>query len=184
MSFLPRHILEERIGDFGRPVHANHLTVLRRPALASVLAGGGSQDGVDRALSGMVEVSLRPVAPGQWLAVSQSLPGPLLAESLSAALQGQGAHVVDQSDGTVLMRIEGPDVRRILAKCIAVDLHAQSFAIGAARPMMCCHVSANVARVGEDAFEIAVMRSYADDVFGEIVEMGREFSLTSAFDAA
>ena len=179
MSFMPRHILEERIGDFGRPVHADHLTVLRRPAIASVLAGGPVE-----ALSGMAEVSLRPVGPGQWLAVSQSLPGLLLAESLAAALAGQGAHVVDQSDGTVLMRIAGPNVRRILAKCIAVDLHPQSFAVGQAAAMMCCHVAASVARVGADAFEIAVPRSYADDVFEEIVEMGREFSLTSAFDDA
>lgn len=179
MSFLPRHILEERIGDFGRSVHADHLTVLRRPAIASVLVGGSVE-----ALSGMAEVDLRPVGPGQWLAVSQRLPGPLLTEALAAALAGQGAHVVDQSDGFVLMRMTGPNVRRILAKCIAVDLHPQSFAVGRAAAMMCCHVAANVARVGADTFEIAVPRSYADDVFEEIVEMGREFSLTSAFDAA
>lgn len=87
----------------------------------------------------------------------------------------------EQSDGRTLLRLSGPNVRAILAKCVPVDLHRDVFAEGQSGTMLCCHVSANVARTGPDTFEIAVMRSFAGTVFDEVLEMGREFNLTAGF---
>jgi heterotetrameric sarcosine oxidase gamma subunit len=125
-------------------------------------------------------VMLRDCAPGEWLIVSTA-SGAAVVENLLGEIAG--ASPVDQSDGRVLLRMSGPNVRKILAKCVAVDLHSDAFAIGASANMLCCHVAANLACSDADAFEIIVPRSFAGSVFEQVMEMGREFALTAAFDA-
>ena len=179
-AFVNRHSLEDHLSGFEAGPNPNHLAVVRNAAAFSVLAHAGHEDWALAALRAMTDVSVRNVGPGEWLVVSERLPAESLARDL-AMLDPARISFVEQSDGRVLMRIAGPSVRKILAKCVAVDLHPSAFAEGQSANMLCCHVSANVARVGADSFEISVMRSYSGVVFEEMMEMGREFALTAGF---
>jgi sarcosine oxidase subunit gamma len=180
IAFSNRHPLEDHIAGFEARANPNHLGVIRRPAIFSVLAHAGHEEWTQAALQAMEDVSVRYAAPGEWLVVSETLAAESLVRDLSM-LDAERVSFVEQSDGRALLRISGPSVRRILAKCVAVDLHPSAFAEGRSANMLCCHVSANLARTGTDMFEIAVMRSYAGTVFDELMEMGREFALTAGF---
>ncbi len=180
VAFQNRHVLEDHISGFEAAANPNHLAVVRRPAIFSVLGKAGDQDDVLASLKAIKDVSVRNVGPREWLVVSEALGADSLARDLFK-LDPARLSFVEQSDGRVLLRISGPSVRRILAKCVAVDLHPQVFAEGQSASMLCCHVGANVARTGLDRFEIIVPRSYAGSVFEEIMEMGREFALTAGF---
>jgi sarcosine oxidase subunit gamma len=181
VAFTNRHVLEEQVAGFrSSQPSADHLAVIRHATIFSVLAHSGQEDWALAALKAMPDVSVRNVGPGEWLVVSETLGPDSLARDFSM-LDAQRLSFFEQSDGRTLLRLSGPNVRRILAKCVAVDLHAESFGEGHSGTMLCCHVSANLARIGADIFEIIVMRSFAGTVFEEIMEMGRAFALTAGF---
>lgn len=178
LTLYHRHVLEDYLPDFEAKANPNHMSVIRRPAIFSVMAHRGSEVSAETALMAVEGVALRNCAPGEWLAVSTAA-GAAAVENLLGEIAGTS--IVDQSDGRVLLQISGPNVRKILAKCVAVDLHPETFAIGASANLLCCHVAANLARTGSDIFEIIVPRSFAGSVLEEMMEMGREFALTAAF---
>jgi sarcosine oxidase subunit gamma len=179
ISFAHRHVLEEHITGFETKANPHHLSVPRRPAIITVLARAGAEEDVQLALGLIEEASLRTCGPAEWLVVSHTLASDSLLRQIRAL---PGACAFDHSDGRVLMKIGGPHVRRILAKCVAVDLHPDAFAIDACANMLVAHVAGNLARTGADTFEIIVPRSYAGTVFEELKEMGREFALTAGFE--
>ncbi|MEZ2220099.1 sarcosine oxidase subunit gamma [Rhizobium sp. RCC_161_2] len=181
-AYQNRHVLEDHISGFEAEPNPNHLAVVRRPVIFSVLGHAGQEDWTLAALKAMPDISVRHVGPREWLAVSETLAAESLARDL-AMLDANRASFFEQSDGRVVLRLSGPSVRRILAKCVAVDLHPQVFAEGQSASMLCCHVSVNLARTGPDRFEIIAPRSYAGSVFEEVMEMGREFALTAGFAA-
>lgn len=178
INLLHRHVLEDHISGFETDPNPNHLSVVRRPVIFSVLAHAGREVAVAEALKAASDLAPRFCGPSEWLAVSQTVGAETIAGLLSNI---PGASFVDQSDGKVLMAVSGPSVRKILAKCVAVDLHPDVFGEGHSANMLCCHVAANVARTGSDTFEIIVPRSFAGSVFDELMEMGREHALTRGF---
>lgn len=180
VTFVSRHPLEDHISGFETKPNPNHLSILRRPAVVSVLAHAGHETAVLAALSGLGDASARFAGPGEWLLVSETAGADSLIRDLAAA-GPEKLSAFDQSEGRVVLRISGPSVRRILAKCVAVDLHPDAFVVRQSANVLCCHVSANLACVAPDAFEITVMRSFTGTVFEELMEMGREFALTAGF---
>ncbi|MNL70924.1 Sarcosine oxidase, gamma subunit family [compost metagenome] len=79
------------------------------------------------------------------------------------------------------MRLSGPGARPILAKGIGVDLHPAAFALGGSTNVLCGHIAINLARTGEDTFELIVSRSFAESLFDDLMTMGRAFDLSVAF---
>ena len=67
---------------------------------------------------------------------------------------------------------------RILMKGVAIDLSGGALAIGASTNLALGHISVNLARTGETAFEILVMRSYADSLHHDLKIAGQEFGLS------
>lgn len=178
INLLHRHVLEDHISGFETDPNPNHLSVVRRPVIFSVLAHAGQEAAVAEALKAADDLAPRFCSPSEWLAVSQTAAAETIAGLLSSIA---GASFIDQSDGKVLLAISGPSVRKILAKCVAADLHADVFEEGRSANMLCCRVAANVARTGANTFEIIVPRSFAGSVFDELMEMGREHALTRSF---
>ncbi len=178
LTLFHRHVLEDHLSGFEANANPNHLSVVPRPAIFSVLAHRGQEVAVRDTLASVPAVDVRDCAPGEWLVVSTRSAATVVENALAGIA---GAAIVDQSDGRALLRISGPSVRRILAKCTAVDLHADVFGLDQSTNAMCCHVAVNLARTGSDAFEIVAPRSFCGSLFEEIMEMGREFALTAAF---
>lgn len=178
IAFVHRHVLEDHITGFETKPNAHHITVPRHPTILTVLAHGGEEAAVGAALATIEGVSVRVCGPAEWLCVSETVSAEAL---LRLVREIEGTSAFDHSDGRVLLQIEGPHVRSILAKCLAVDLYPDVFAIGRSANMLVAHVSGNLARTGENVFEIVVTRSHAGFIFEELKEIGREFTLTAGF---
>lgn len=121
------------------------------------------------------------IGPGQWFAVSETLANEALADDLSERLKGL-ASVADHSSGRAVLRLEGPDVRAVLAKGLAVDLDPRVFGDGVAATSTIGHMGALLWRDGE-AYDIALFRSVGGSFWGWLrsaaAEFGLEFVTTS-----
>lgn len=116
------------------------------------------------------------VGPGQWFAVSETLQNETLADDLASKLKGL-ASVTDHSSGRAVLRLEGPDVRAVLAKGVAIDLDRRAFADGAAAVTTIGHMGVLLWRDGE-AFDLAVFRSVAGSFCAWLEAAAAEFGLS------
>lgn len=108
------------------------------------------------------DVSFIGYGPGQWLAVSETLPHEALAADLATRLKGL-ASVSDQSGGRAVLRISGPRARDLLAKGLAIDLDTRVFPPGSAVTSTISHMGVQLWR-GDDAqgYDIAIFRSFSE----------------------
>lgn len=178
MSFQHRHSLEQRLLSRDGRRGENHLTVLRRTTAVSVLAHRGEAEAVAAALGPLC--SLYSVGPGEWIATDAETASADLARTLNAAAEGRAA-IVDQGEGRTALRLEGPNARQILAKLTAVDTAPEAFPLGHATQTGLAEVSVTLARTGDTSFDLLPMSTFAVWVFDELMEMGREYGLTSGF---
>jgi heterotetrameric sarcosine oxidase gamma subunit len=181
-TYVSRHPLNDLLPLEPGIRAVDHLDIPRSQAIVSVLAVPGEEADVTAGLAASGDVSIRFAGPGEWLVLSQTETPDGLHRSLSLLL-AETAYIVDQSDGRVVFRLSGPNIRRILAKGIATDLHPAVFDIGSSSNVLCGHISANLARTGENEFELIVMRSFAVALFDDLRRMGREFDLSADFSA-
>ncbi len=175
-QFQERHAVEDLV-TADASASADHLAVALRQAITVVLAAAGQDRAVAAVLAADEDISVRFSAPGEWLVVSGAQTPELLHQAVSALL-GETAHCIDQSHGRVLMRLSGPNARAILAKGVGIDLHPSAFRIGQSANVLCGHISINLALVGDDQFELIVMRSFAESLLHDLRQMGRAFDLS------
>lgn len=178
MTFQSRHPLEGKAGSAIRAV--DHLEIPRFVAIATVLSRQSDAATVVAGFAAAGDLTMRNVAPGEWLVLSHVERAANLERRL-AALLTDIAEVVDQSEGRVLLRLSGPNARRILAKGVAIDLDPSVFTIGQSTNLRCGHIAVNFARSGENEFELIVFRSFAESLFEDLLAMGREFDLSYGF---
>jgi heterotetrameric sarcosine oxidase gamma subunit len=171
MTYQYRHPLSDGAVHGIEMPNANHLELVEACGVFSVLALKGQADAVEAALNALSGVSLRKVGPGEWLVVT--------AERGAGLGDIAGAMVVDQSHGRSLFRLKGPQAVRILMKGVGVDLPG-GFPIGTSAMMAFQHLTVNLARTGDDAFELIVLRSFAESLHHDLRLAGREFSLSFA----
>lgn len=180
-EFQPVHALQSVLGAAAER-RRNHLAVHRAVAVAAVLAAPGREAEAAGILVTDGTLQVRFSAPGEWLALSAAdAPDALLAE-LRQRL-GDFAFVVDQSEGRAVFTLSGPDVRRILANGVAVDLHPEAFPVGRAANALCGHITVNLARTHEDVFELVVARSFAEALFEDLKIIARGHELSAGFAA-
>lgn len=117
-------------------------------------------------------MSLRPAGPGQWFLVSDTAAD---IDGIARSLADK-AYVVDQTCGRSRIRLSGPAVRQALAKGTGVDLHPDMFPIGQAAMTLIGHIGVNLARTGEDTFELLVLRGFAESLWHELKVMSAEFT--------
>lgn len=132
---------------------------------------GTAGEALAAALGDLSSVSLRATAPGQWFLVSDA---PVDIDGLSDRLAGV-AFVVDQTHGRSRFRLQGAKVRQWLAKGTGVDLHPDQFPIGHAATTLIGHIGVNLARTGEDRYELLVLRGFADSLWHDLNIIGAEF---------
>lgn len=97
------------------------------------------------------------IAPGRWL-VSGAKPG--LVTALDKAASPHGT-VTDLSHGRTVIRIDGEKSRWVLAKLFAVNLSEDELAGGDGLATAHHDIQAQIQRVGSNAFDIYVFRSFA-----------------------
>ena len=119
--------------------------------------------------------AVRPVSPGQWFIVREEPMPHQDMKSLFAALEPR-ATAVDQSHGRVRIRIEGGMASRALSKGTALDLDPSAFPVGQSAVTLIGHIAAHITRVDSEAFEIIVLRGFAESLWDDLARMSLEFS--------
>jgi heterotetrameric sarcosine oxidase gamma subunit len=114
--------------------------------------------------AGFVEsgaMRLSRLAPRRYLMSADraaNLPG-----RLSRLLDGVAA-VTDQSDLWIYFDVSGAGVQEVLSRVVPVDLRAAAFPVGGLALTRAGHLDVRLFRIETLRFEIAVARSYAEDL--------------------
>lgn len=99
------------------------------------------------------------VAPRRlWLAPDDGTQAPSLAIDPDLGCS------VSLGEGRMRFKMAGPDISRVLSKCIAVDWHAPAAAPGRAVLTSLHHVPVLFLRTGETACELIVPRSFSQSL--------------------
>jgi sarcosine oxidase subunit gamma len=106
-------------------------------------------------------ITVSRLAPTRYFAVGPRAEA--LSSRLAKALAGLAA-VTDQSDLWAFFTISGTHVRESLARLVPIDLDPARFRIGDLALTRAGHLDVRLWRVGEDRYDIAVARSYAEDL--------------------
>lgn len=194
-----RFVAQTAFGDLaGKLAAANKPGVIVRErtdyALAMVIARRGKETDLAARASawGMVlpngptrqaqgSLAFIGIGPGRWLATldngaATKGAGPW-ANTLARDLAGL-ASVTDQSDGYAVLRIGGRDVRAMLAKGVAVDLHPRAFRTGDAAVTQIAHMGVMLWQLDDrPTYEIAVFRSLAGSFWHWLATSAEEFGL-------
>jgi len=94
-----------------------------------------------------------------------------------------GAAVVDQSDGWLLMRVEGAGARDMLMRLLPLDLRAASFGPGHVARSLAGHVPVIVLGRRGGAFDLLAPRSMARTTHGDLVRAMKTRLALRALDA-
>ncbi len=150
---------------------------------AKIKARTGLELPVTPRFSGVNHLGFLWMAPGQWMASAEGEAGAIFARELAQDLTGLAA-VTDQSDGRVLIRVSGGRVRDMLAKGCMIDLHAGVFNPGSTAITSIALLTVQVTRLPDDTglpvFELAVMRSFAANLWHWLEGSAAEFGLDVA----
>lgn len=168
-QFISRHPLAESAPHGIEMPGANHLELIDGARIHAVLAFRDSAQVVAGIVAARPLGQARNVGPGEWLLVSGDA---------GQAPEIDGAMVVDQSHGRTLFRLSGPDATAILMRGVAVDLAGGAMPVGGSASMAFGHLSINLARMTENAFELIVGRSFAESFYHDMRQAGRAFGLT------
>jgi sarcosine oxidase subunit gamma len=173
-------LADAKIGSFGPAPAALTIRALPEGHVVQVLGSPGSGDLTDRLtrLCDSGAGAVRRAGPGQWLIVGDV---PLAADGVSTLerdLAGTAA-LVDQSHGRVRIAVSGASVEAMLAKGTGVDPALRQFPVGRSVNTLIGHISVHLNRMSETAFEIIVMRSFAQSLWDELIDMGRAFGITA-----
>jgi len=157
-----------------QPIRRNGVSLEARPegTLLHLLAGPSVSDLPEFSVHA-AGLSLRPVSPGQWFAVGDAALPHAELQAQASSLKAE-ADVVDQSHGRIRIVVRGPMATPVLAKGTAVDLAA--FPVGHSATTLIGHIAAHVTRIDEDAFELIVLRGFAESLWDELARMSLEFS--------
>ncbi|MBY5851997.1 sarcosine oxidase subunit gamma [Rhizobium ruizarguesonis] len=120
--------------------------------------------------AGFAKSSIRKAGFRQWFVAGDE---PLVSASLDAlvaALAGK-AFVMDQSHGRVRIGVSGRSSRALLSRGTAVDLDPSVFPDGHSAMTMVGHLSVQIARIGNDSFELTVLRSFGESLWEDLAHM-------------
>lgn len=152
------------------------LSPLPEGTVLQVVTGPGAPDqavNVER-LAREARLAARPLSPGQWLLVGDQPTGQADRNRLFGALEPL-ASGIDQSHGRVRMRLEGPMAAQALSKGTAVDLDPDAFPPGRSVVALIGYIAAQLTRHDAEAFEITVLRGFAEALWGDLAGMCEEF---------
>ncbi|MBO88999.1 MAG: hypothetical protein CMP14_05715 [Rickettsiales bacterium] len=98
-----------------------------------------------------------------------------LISRFDGCVTDEEAMLLELSDSRTILRIKGGAARRVLMKGVAVDLHTSVFPMQAIAHTMVEHAGVLLHRVGPEAFELYVPRSYAVNIWQWLTKSSAEF---------
>jgi len=167
-------------GDFGRQPTTLALTAPATGHVILALAEPAAGDLAARltVLAGGSALAVRPAGLGQWLMIGADALTPAAIAALEAGLDG-AAVLVDQSHGRVRMALAGPQIEPALAKGVGIDLALAACPVGHTAQTLLGPIPVQMTRTEVDRFEFVVMRSFAVNLWGELITLAREFGVSA-----
>jgi sarcosine oxidase subunit gamma len=112
--------------------------------------------------------------PGQWLALSARTDVDI--EHRLAAVFATTASVCAQSDGRIMLQLDGPRVRDTLAKGLPIDLHPRAFPPGSAATSSTALIGLQLwLGTGDWPWHLLVTRTYFESFWRWLVSSAAEF---------
>ncbi|WP_192179524.1 sarcosine oxidase subunit gamma [Mesorhizobium amorphae] len=126
-------------------------------------------------LSAGASCELRPVSPSQWFLIANEVWGADRHQAVAKELRPKYSSV-DQSHGRVRILLEGKHVGALLSKGSGADFSDAAFAPGKAIVTLLGRITIHVTRLDQERWEIIVLRTLAESVYDDLIQMGAEFS--------
>ena len=154
-----------------RAIHVAQLTAfrdalhddpLRETALPFV---GAMPTEVGSALERARTTVLRLSFDQYWVATRDASLVAELARAIPASLG-----CVTPLTGRIRLTVEGPEVRLLLCKGIALDLHPRRFAVGRVAQTELHHSGVVLLRTGESRFDLYILRSFAASIWDWLID--------------
>ena len=145
----------------------------RRGSIVEVAAWPATTNAVLAAIAGATGLALQAspaggatqgtrtgfcIGPGRYLLADEA-PG--LAGILAETVGTDIGSVTDLSHGRTMIHVDGPKVEWVLAKLFAIDFATPAFPVGTGIATAHHDILAQIPRVGPQAFDICVFRSFA-----------------------
>jgi|SRR5579859_3475191 len=115
------------------------------------------------------------VGPTDWLVITADPDATAWLQGLDAAFKASPFRVTNVSQALARIEIEGPEVRDLLAKGCALDLHPLCFAPGRSARTRFAGMPVIVHCTGLFTFECIVTLSYADYLLSWLADATLEF---------
>lgn len=114
------------------------------------------------------------LGPDEWMLVATNENGADVVAALESALGDRPCSVVDVSDRSLALAIEGVEVEAVLASACPLDLALAAFPVGMCTRTVLAKSEITLRRTSETTFVIDVWRSFAPYVRGVLEEARRE----------
>jgi sarcosine oxidase, subunit gamma len=115
------------------------------------------------------------LGPDEWLLLAPDGDAEVLTQTLTAALRGEPASIVEISDRQIAIGVSGRKAAETLNAFNALDLHTDAFPVGMCTRTLLGKAEIVLWRTAPDAFHIDVWRSFAPYVLGCLDEAVREY---------
>jgi sarcosine oxidase, subunit gamma len=119
------------------------------------------------------------IGPTDWLVIADDPDVNELLRGLAEAFEGSTYRATNVSQAFARVAIEGPEVRVLLNKGSALDLHPASFPAGRCARTRFADVPLFICCTGMSAFECIVASSYRDYLISWLTDAGADLPFTS-----
>ena len=154
-----RNVHVAQLTAFRDAVHGDPLRETVLPLLGALPTDVGS------ALEGARTTVLRLGFDQYWVATRNTS---LVAEIARAIPASVGC--VTPLTSRVRLTVEGPEVRLLLCKGIALDLHPRRFVVGRVAQTELNHSGVVLLRAGESRFDLYILRSFAASIWDWLID--------------
>jgi sarcosine oxidase subunit gamma len=115
------------------------------------------------------------VSPGRWVLVSEEHSPAAIVERVAAEVAGQGAVLIDTTDGIGVANVRGPLARDVLSKGCGLDFHPSAFAVGRCARTRFAQMAVLIEHIDDASFRLYVARSYLRFLTDWIADASIEF---------
>jgi heterotetrameric sarcosine oxidase gamma subunit len=125
------------------------------------------------------DLSLAWLGPTRWLAAAPDRGPGVLETALRAACGDSGA-IIDVSHGRTVIRISGPNARKVLMKGAPLDFHAKVFTPGRVSQSAISQCGVVLMCVADDMFDLYVFRGFGQHMWEWVSDAAAEYGYTVA----
>lgn len=115
-----------------------------------------------------------PLAPNQWILVSEKDTGPAFAEKISNKIKGLG-YVSEQSESRVCIKVSGPNARELMSRGCHLDLHPSVISNGYCAQTTMAQVGVLLHVVDDQNYELYVYSGFARSFWHWINDTAGQF---------